>query len=184
MVNNLNIDPTGYVDVSGWGVVTTTPFATVNGYITDGVTGQLRSSKVANDPNFLYGLAAMKGQDYNDFVGGAFHLRSPVLNGDSLLQATYWGDFNLDGITDSLDYGYINFAYDSGDPANTGWIFGDFDRSGVVDSLDYGYINYVYDYLTVNPPVGGASAQAVPEPSVVVLLISALVGLVVYRRKR
>lgn len=184
IVNNLNIAPTGYLDLNGWGVVKTTPFATVNAYLTDitGISGQLRSTKVATDPNFYYGIAISKGEVHNNWIGtDSFYTHTPIANTDSLLTIAYWGDSNFDGVTNSDDYGYIDYAYSSQDPTLFGWIAGDFDHNGVVNSDDYGYIDYVYASA---PVAAGASAQAVPEPSVVILLLSALVGLVAFLRKR
>jgi hypothetical protein len=185
MVNTLTIDPTAYLDMPGWGVVTGgTPYATVNGYITDpfGATGRIRSSVVANDPLTLHSIGSMSGQDYNDLVGApSFQLRNPVLPNDSLLRVTYWGDSNLDGTTNFDDYGYINFAYAAG--GLSGWVWGDYDRNGTIDFDDYGYINYAYASISA-AGAAGAGAQAVPEPSVVVLLLSAVVGFVAFLRKR
>jgi hypothetical protein len=105
------------------------------------------------------------------------------------MRYTYYGDSNLDGVVNSDDYGYIDFAYQSGGAAAgyTGWVWGDYTNDGQINSDDYGYIDYVYQ--SQFPPLGGSAAAAagavVPEPSTVILLVSsAICALFVSLRKR
>jgi hypothetical protein len=198
---------------ASWGIVagtaTTpvpTPNATIHGYVNNGFagtawngTGGIQSSPAAADAvagNMFTSLADWSGDDAALFGALSFHGHA-IASADTLIAYTYYGDCDGDGIVTDLDFGYINYAYQSGGGPEFGsWVWGDFDRDGAVTDLDYGYINYLYQ-SGGNPEgtLGGgwgfsaaAAAPAlapVPEPSTLVLLVvTGLFGLVAYLRKR
>jgi uncharacterized protein (TIGR03790 family) len=85
------------------------------------------------------------------------------------------GDANLDGVVNVDDYGCV----DSGFGTDGGWEMGDFDQNGLINVDDYGILDAAFEQSST-----GANA-AVPEPSILVLLIgSVLTSVVVYLRKR
>jgi hypothetical protein len=179
VVDNFNIktltfdDPAGVLDVNEYGIVTVTPFTGIQTLV---ASGNIISTKAATDPSGVQTLAIINGDEYANILGGAFHGHT-VVSTDTLLQRSYYGDANLDGVVNVDDYGYIDAGYGG----NNGWILGDFDNNGVVNVDDYGYIDAGYG----QPVAAAASAATVPEPSTLVLLFgSALAGFVAYLRKR
>ncbi|MBN1588914.1 MAG: tandem-95 repeat protein [Pirellulales bacterium] len=91
------------------------------------------------------------------------------------------GDANTDGVVDDDDA--VILAANWGDSASlvTSWALGDFDRDGVVGPRDAAIMAANWGYY-VELPGGGAGATAVPEPSVLILLVGALAGLALIRR--
>ncbi|MCC6123607.1 MAG: PEP-CTERM sorting domain-containing protein [Pirellulales bacterium] len=190
----LNLNSTASYGIVG-GTVTTptpTPYATVYGYVLNGFAGGawngvggINSSVAAADPLTATTIAIASGDDVMNVVGqSTFYGHTNALT-DSLMRYTYYGDCDLNGVTDLTDYGYIDYAYLSG--GLSGWVWGDFDMDGSVGLGDYGYIDYVYlsGLPSLGPSTASAAAAAVPEPSTVILLISStLCAFIVYLRKR
>ena len=108
-------------------------------------------------------------------LGDGSYLR-PIYDPSQLrLEVTYFGDGNLDGMVDGLDY--LTWAANFGDspaddppgsPEN-----GDFNDDGIVDGLDY---------LVWAGNFGAGSATAVPEPASWLLLALGGVWLIGRRR--
>jgi hypothetical protein len=184
IVNSLPITSPGYLDMQWktWGVVKTSPnWAGVDNYVT---TSAIRSTDAVNEPNGIGTIASVDGTVYAAYLGSTFHLYNPVAAGNSLLQVTYYGDSNLDGLVNGDDYGFIDYAYQGGDPGVlTGWIGGDYNHDGLINSDDYGYIDFAYQVLNAGGAGSNAAVSAVPEPSLILLLITGVLGLVAYWRK-
>ena len=97
------------------------------------------------------------------------------------LKQTYFGDANLDGVFDSLDLVrmFQSAEYEDDVTLNSTWADGDFDGDGDFTSRD----------LVAAFRDGGyeqgprKQMMAVPEPTSVVMLITALIGLTTIRRR-
>ena len=125
---------------------------------------------------------------------GTLHLTStPFYVNPTLLP----GDANLDGTVDILDLAILAANYRK--QVTGGWLQGDFNNDGVVDVNDLALLaaNYRHSYASdVVPAFDGLDAQAiellslagvtaVPEPGTLMLLGTALIGLLGYAwRKR
>jgi hypothetical protein len=94
--------------------------------------------------------------------------------------ATYPGDFNLDGVVNSLDYAIWAGNVFTGST----WQQGDANGDGVVNGLDR---DLWYSHLGL-PPLAAALPAAgvtpVPEPGTLALLVAGLIGLLVYAWRR
>src|SRR5207237_1154983 len=82
------------------------------------------------------GLVLNNGQDVSP-AKTTFDSQS-VGSTDVLVKYTYYGDSDLNGITNAVDYGNIDF--NQGQPGN--WSAGDFDYNGLVNGIDYGNIDF------------------------------------------
>jgi hypothetical protein len=104
----------------------------------------------------------------------AFYGRS--VNSNSLMaRYTYYGDANLDGRVNLADFGILKGRYGTGSQ----WYHGDFDYNGVVNLADFGKLKAAYGSTPI-------TAAAVPEPSVVALLLTGglIAGFQILRRRR
>jgi hypothetical protein len=108
---------------------------------------------------------------YNEFHG------FPVLPESVLLAYTRTGDANLDGVVNDDDVTIVGATYAPG-VSNPHWALGDFDYNGFVDDDDRTLVGAFYDPSA--PPLAAPSSgvAAVPEPDVVALLASSLLGIV------
>jgi fumarate reductase subunit D len=159
-------------------------YPATNGYW-NGTNGII-SSTAANDPNGLFTVGYVDNSvtQYSVFKGVPL---DNVNFSQTIFATTWFGDSNLDGIVDNVDYGNWAGTITSGNPAistNTGgpvgWIDGDFNGDGVVDGVDYGLwagtitsgkqFNLGFNPSAVGAPAAGSAVQAVPEPSTVALL--------------
>ena len=145
------------------------------------------SSTVANDGS---GLTAVGYVDnsimfYNTFRGVQL---DNVNQSQTIIASTYYGDANLDGSVDGLDYALWAGTVGSGTPnvsTFTGgpveWLDGDFNGDGVVDGLDYalwaGTVGSLAPPLYPLPTSVGDGASTpgialgvVPEPGTLSLL--------------
>ena len=111
----------------------------------------------------------------------------PVSPADVLVKYTYYGDANLDGVVNGLDYARIDAGYNSNGTL-TGWYNGDFNYDGRVDGSDYTLIDDAFNTqagtFSPNGLVAAATAEvaaAVPEPSCVLPI--AAVTLLARRRR-
>ena len=123
---------------------------------------------------------------FRDSTALATGLTLGLLDDTSLHQvkvmATYPGDFNLDGVVDSLD----NSVWFAGAFIGTTWQQGDANYDGAVDGLDR---DLVLAHVGL-PPIAGMPAAAgvtpVPEPGTLALLAAGLMSLLAWvwlRRK-
>lgn len=87
---------------------------------------------------------------------------------DVIVKYTYYGDINIDGVVDGLDYKMFNEATLFG--PSVGWTGGDFNHDGVVNNAD---LNLLVANLNVGRPSLGSptdlpvigGTQAIPEPA-------------------
>jgi hypothetical protein len=147
-------------------------------------TGQgIVSSAAAADTSHLTAVGAILNNDGagNRIYGsgtalGLFDGDNPGLN-SVLIQYTYYGDTNLDGVVDGSDYSRIDNGYLH---HLTGWFNGDFNYDGVVDGSDYTLIDNTFNMQGnslggssgFTPPAGATAevfipsvAASVPEPA-------------------
>jgi hypothetical protein len=154
--------------VDSYGIIWSTPFSTTETYIKNGYAGGawnglggINSSVAAADPNRATALALMSGRDYLDFcdsAGSSQFFGHPVQSTNSLIRYTYYGDANMDGVVNSVDYSYIEFAIANGGPkaGYSGWMWGDFNYDGLINDADLALFNYNY---SSNLPALGSVAS-------------------------
>ena len=158
------------------------PIDQVNAWVNSGVNltngyfdgPGITSSTAANDPEGLHTVGVVDNQafGYVEFHGTAL----PDNTQSILVGYTLFGDANMDGVVNYLDYSLIDAGYTSG---ATGWINGDFNGDGVVNYLDYSLIDASY----TSPDNGVGGVQAMPEPATLGLMALGLVAALLRRRR-
>jgi len=139
-------------DVNGDGVVTAADI--------DVLYDHVPSTDPAYDVN---GDRAVSQADVDRLVRG-------VLGGE-------YGDANLDGRVDFLDY--LAFKRNVAADGPAGWLDGDFDGDDDVDRLDFHLLGGGFGW---GVPGGAAVPGALPEPAAVFLLASGTLAIVGRRR--
>src|SRR5206468_12596212 len=91
---------------------------------------------------------------------------------------TYFGDANLDGKVDTLDFNSL--ASNFGGSGKV-WSQADFNYDGKVDTLDF---NQLASNFGQQGPDGGGAGALVPEPSLCGVLGLSAIGLIARRRRR
>jgi polyhydroxybutyrate depolymerase len=121
-------------------------------------------------------------------LGSYASFRGQPVDDTSLLMAfTRTGDANLDGVVNDEDVTIVGATYAPG-VSQSDWALGDFDYNGFVDDDDVTLLGVFYDPTA--PPIGVApfvvsgQSAAVPEPSALVLIASALGVLLMAVRQR
>jgi probable HAF family extracellular repeat protein len=123
-------------------------------------------------------LTSATGIDSNGDIVGAAVSPSGTLQG-FLLASTLPGDANLDGTVNITDLSKVLTNYDK---TGMQWADGDFNGDGTVNIADLSNVLTNYDKSLGASPAG---MQVVPEPSSLLLVAAALVGLPAYAwRKR
>jgi autotransporter-associated beta strand protein len=111
---------------------------------------------------------------------------SGLTTSDVLMKYTYFGDANLDGVTDNTtDYDLWSTGFTNpGLAATNGWLYGDFDYSGVVDNTtDYDLWSTGFTHQGV--PLAASNIESVPEPgSIFLAALGALSCTILIRRSR
>ena len=191
-----NISVTGVLDLEDNGLVLrdgATPgrYAIYQGYITtglyNGVNGYwdgpgINSSTAA--AGSVTGLGILNNADasYSQFLG------SSVLGTDILIRYTYFGDIDLNGVVDAVDFSLIASGFGT---SGGGWLSGDLDYNGTVDAVDFSLIGPSFGLaLLPGGPTGFSDGGGkpggalVPEPSSFGLLLLGIVSLVSRRGNR
>ena len=161
-------------------IVSNTPLATMKGYLASGyASGLWIGNGILSLPAFVnpahntaLGYASAGSIGLNTFAGQSVN---PT---DTLIRYTYYGDTNLDGKVNALDFNALatNFGKTS-----EFWINGDFNYDGVVNTQDFALLagNFNQSFTFGAPPLG----TLVPEPGCIAAL-AAGASLMERRRRR
>jgi len=104
-----------------------------------------------------YGFAEEVGTVPFNFMG------SPVNNGDFLIRYTLYGDGNLSGNVNSIDFNLLVAGY--GMASNADWVDGDFDFNRKSNTIDFNFL--AGNFGSAAPaPIFGAVAIDSEEDSV------------------
>ncbi len=95
-----------------------------------------------------------------------------------LLRYTYYGDANLDGTVNALDFNALANNYSKAGV----WSSGDFNYSGTVDSSDFAMLAANYGQSLPSSAPAAMLGSVVPEPSS--LLLSCGLGMILAGRNR
>lgn len=101
------------------------------------------------------------------------------------------GDVNLDGDVNIADFSPLNTNYNGATTGQT-WLTGDFNGDGDVNIADFSQLNTNYIPLTytvgapvsISAPGAGSVVGSVPEPTSIILLVLAGLGVVGLRGRR
>jgi len=162
--NSLSIDAAGgskldlcdnatIVDYSG-----ASPIATIDGYIKSGYasgswTGNgITSSSAAVDSTKALGYADNSALGLSNFMGQSVDSTS------ILIRFTYFGDANLDGTVDTIDFNLMAANFSQG---GKDWFHGDFNYDNIVDTIDF---NLLASNFGLTLPAAMPSTL-VPEPT-------------------
>jgi hypothetical protein len=94
-----------------------------------------------------------------------------LIGGEILVKFTWYGDANLDGQVDFLDYAFTDTGAAGG---GSGWLFGDFNYDATIDFIDYAFIDTGAAGFNVH--------GSLPEPATLGVLVAGGLGLL--RRRR
>jgi hypothetical protein len=175
-VNYLTIYYPGRLNLNSmdsYGIVGSTPYSTIETYVRTGYAdgawdgpGGIDSSVAAADSSGATALALVSGDDYLNYIYSGEEsptfFGNPVQSANSLIRYTYYGDSNLDGVVNAIDYAYLQFAMENGGPTAgySGWMWGDFNYDGLIDDSDLALFNRNY---SSNPP----SLASVASPNAI-----------------
>jgi len=139
----------------------------------------ITSSAARNDVRGMTGLAVVLNADPGApffYIFGGQSIDSNSI----LVQYTWNGDANLDGVVNADDYFRIDTGFIT---QKRGWYNGDFNHDGVVNADDYFLIDRAFLGQNRRLPASAArSGAAVPEPGMG-LLGAAVAGLLLRRRR-
>ena len=144
--------------------VTTTATAVVRGLVAAGFASGWSGSGIvsgtaAADPGRRTALAVVN----NGNPGSPLFAASNPLDGqtpgatDTIVRYTYYGDANLDGKVNGMDYARVDAGYGQ---HLTGWYNGDFNYDGKVDASDYTLVDNAFDGQTIALPTAEVAPAA------------------------
>jgi Dockerin type I domain len=194
-VGNLSLDPLVAVDVANshffidYGS-NPDPVATIRSYLMSGYAGGkwtgpgIASSAAAGNPD--YGVGYADSADAGNPAG--------LASGQIEVKYTLYGDTNLDGSVNSVDFGALAASFGKSGKA---WDQGDFNYDGTVNSIDFGLLATNFgksasgaavelsagDWSALNAfaSANGLTAE-LPEPATILPILIA--GVVFSRRRR
>jgi hypothetical protein len=152
---------------------TNTPFATIqnqlkNGYASGNWTGSgINSSAAAATASSAHKTAIGYAEASEVFSSFPANFKGQSVDATSvLMRHVYYGDANLDGAVDTVDFNLLagNFSAASGND----WAHGDFNYDSTVDTTDFNLL--ASNFGLVISPAAPAGAM-VPEPSMLGLLV-------------
>ena len=188
VTDTLSIAATGGADLQDNNlIVSTTDFATVNGYVATGFNaGAWNGYGINSSIAALAALPTAIGVVNNADLGIATFFGVTVSATASLARFTYYGDANLDGLVDSTDYAFTDAGFFGG---GNNWLLGDYDYSSVVDETDYAFQDAGFfgqgaplapSLVDSGPKLSGS---VVPEPTSLALLALSALALCVKRSR-
>jgi hypothetical protein len=185
-VNSINTPGTAKLDITNNSMIipyTTSPLTSIKAQIISGYAGGswtgagIDSSSAAADPNHSTGIGYADNNallKYTTFAGQTVAAKS------LLLRYTYYGDANLDGTVNALDFNELATNFGKAGV----WTGGDFNYSGTVDSNDFSLLaaNYGKTMPSMAPASAAALGSIVPEPTT--LLLCGGIGVTLFGRRR
>jgi hypothetical protein len=120
--------------------------ALVNPYRTHIINGYNNGNWLGGEPSITSSYAAASvqldglGYGYAQEIGTVpFNfLGTPVNNGDLLIRYTLYGDANLSGVVNSIDFNFMVAGY--GMTSNADWVDGDFDYNCKSNTIDFNFL--------------------------------------------
>ncbi|HEX4053159.1 MAG TPA: autotransporter-associated beta strand repeat-containing protein [Tepidisphaeraceae bacterium] len=167
------------------------PVSSIRGYLATGYAGGawtgagIDSSTAASNPQYALGYA-----------DGADGLVAGIVSGQIEIKYTLYGDTNLDGAVNSIDFG--NMAANFGKSGKV-WDQGDFDYNGTVNSIDFGLLASNFgksasgadvalpesDWAALDAFAAANGLMAdVPEPASAAMMVMTGLGILTRRRRR
>jgi autotransporter-associated beta strand protein len=187
-ITSLSITGSGVLDIANNHVIITytgsSPIATIAGYITTGYNGG-----GWNGSSGIISTTALGNSAYGVGYADAAELGNPagLPAGEIEVKYTLFGDANLDGTVNGVDFGILAANYNKG---VFKWDGGDFNYDGAVNGVDFAYLARNFnqgasgaDWSAVETFAAANGLMAdVPEPTMFGLCL-VTIGVVVSRRK-
>jgi fibronectin-binding autotransporter adhesin len=197
-ISALSILAGSYLDVGNNHVVISDPGgsidATIRGYLVNGYNGGNWNGTSGANAGGGIGTSSSTGTAYG--IGYADGGISGITSGQLEVKYTLYGDTNLDGTVNSVDFG--NLASNFGKSGKV-WDQGDFNYDGAVNSIDFGLLagNFgksagsnadvvsAADWVALDAFASANGLMAeVPEPATASILAIGAIGILGRRRRR
>jgi autotransporter-associated beta strand protein len=167
--------------------------STITAQIKQGLAGTIgiTSSTATADTTHRTALGVILNDNNGTPIYQTFDGAS-VVDGDVLVKYTWYGDADLNGTINAADYQLIDNGFNK---QLTGWFNGDFNDDGVINGDDYALIDNAFntqgsttfttDSAGPTEMIAADTAQiSIPEPTAIVLLSIASLGLLPRKRRR
>src|SRR6202034_2985958 len=167
--------------------------STIRGYLADGYNAGNWNGTASGGIVTSASTGTKYGIGYADGADGGI---SGITSGQLEVKYTLYGDTNLDGTVNSVDFG--NLAANFGKSSKV-WDQGDFDYNGTVNSIDFGFLGGNFgkslrsaggvasaaDWAAVDAFAAANGLMAeVPEPTFLSLSMLAGMGILSRRNRR
>ncbi|HEX4054904.1 MAG TPA: dockerin type I repeat-containing protein [Tepidisphaeraceae bacterium] len=199
-LSSLSVSAGGFLDVGNNHVIISDPGGsidtTIRGYLANGYNNGNWNGTSGAATGGGIGTSSATGTKYGiGYADGADGGISGITSGQLEVKYTLYGDANLDGSVNSIDFG--DMAANFGKSGKV-WDQGDFNYDGVVNSVDFGLLAGNFgksaggdaDVTSADWAALDAFASAnglmadVPEPTAAVLAMVAGTGILFRRRRR